>query len=83
MISPVKYKGVRDDELGDGYWGSNRGSRFHKGIDFICDPGENVLFPIVFGKIEDFSYEKILDFLLGGHYPCDFVRGIGDFYFLC
>ncbi len=72
MISPTG-KGIRgSDKWGSGAYGSSRdnGSRIHSGVDFICEPGQNVLCPISSGKIirEAKPYSK-------GDYSGILIRG--------
>ena len=50
MISPTGID-IRIDTQGSGLYGSNRGIRSHKGVDFECKPGQNIYSPIN-GKIE-------------------------------
>ncbi len=46
MISPTG-KGIRGfDGHGRGAYGAPRGGRMHRGVDFICDPGQTVVCPI-------------------------------------
>ena len=45
LINPTG-KGIRSDSAGDGHWQANRGDRRHKGIDLLCDPGQDILSPI-------------------------------------
>ena len=45
LINPTG-KGIRSDSAGDGHWQAMRGGRRHKGVDFLCDPGQDVLAPI-------------------------------------
>ena len=45
MISPTG-KGIRSDPMGDGRYGSSRGNRKHRGTDYLCDPGQNIVAPI-------------------------------------
>lgn len=37
---------IRSDSAGDGHYGAPRGSRTHRGIDFVCTPGSPVLSPV-------------------------------------
>lgn len=51
MISPTSY-GIRYiDQYGSGEFGASRGKRKHNGVDFICNPGENIFFPFDSGMI--------------------------------
>jgi len=45
IINPTG-KAIRSDDAGSGDYGAPRGSRIHKGIDFICTPGQKVYCPI-------------------------------------
>lgn len=45
IISPTG-KGVRVDAAGDGHYHAPRGGRLHKGVDLICEPGQEVFCPI-------------------------------------
>ena len=44
MISPTG-KGIRSDSEGDGHYGSSRGSRIHRGVDFLADSGQEIVAP--------------------------------------
>lgn len=44
MISPTG-KGIRNDSEGSGEYGSSRGSRVHKGIDYECEEGQIIVAP--------------------------------------
>jgi len=46
MISPVKSSTIRMDTAGSGKYGARRGKRWHKGVDYIAIPGEEVIAPI-------------------------------------
>ncbi len=50
MISPTKSSIRGTDNHGSGKYGASRGNRLHKGIDFICQPGQRIYSPID-GKI--------------------------------
>ncbi len=54
MISPTG-KGIRSDFAGDGNYGAARGNRRHRGIDYLCDEGQEVIAPFDM-TIERFSY---------------------------
>lgn len=45
MISPTGL-GVRSDMAGDGGFRAKRGADIHRGIDFLCEPGQAVVSPI-------------------------------------
>jgi murein DD-endopeptidase MepM/ murein hydrolase activator NlpD len=49
MINPTGGR-VRIDNAGSGYFRASRGTRYHQGVDFECDPAQEVLCPIS-GKI--------------------------------
>jgi hypothetical protein len=46
----LKKHSIRSDSQGDGNYMASRGSRDHKGIDLLCEPGEKVTSPY-FGTI--------------------------------
>ena len=46
MISPTGKGTIRNDAMGHGGYGSKRGSRIHKGTDYLCDPGQDIVAPI-------------------------------------
>jgi len=54
MISPTG-KGVRNDAKGFGNYGAKRGSRKHKGVDYLCEPGQDIVAPIS-GMVERIAY---------------------------
>ena len=65
MISPTGL-GVRgDDAWGNGEFGASRGKRKHKGVDFICTPGQSIWFPFQFGFIERISRPYVQGKYLG------------------
>lgn len=39
-------KGVRNDTCGAGTFGASRGNRTHNGVDYLCEPGQEILSPI-------------------------------------
>lgn len=39
-------KGIRVDLGGDGHYGAKRGKKKHRGLDFLCEPGQKVLSPL-------------------------------------
>ena len=41
IVAPI----IRVDEMGDGHFGSSRGDRTHKGVDYICRPTDYVYAP--------------------------------------
>lgn len=46
MISPTG-KGTRGlDKYGSGAYGAGRGNRIHRGADYICVPGQDVVSPV-------------------------------------
>lgn len=46
MISPTLNTVLRgDDPTGHGYYGAKRGTRKHKGLDIITEPGEKLTVP--------------------------------------
>lgn len=54
ITSPTKL-GVRSDPLGLGFYGAprKRGRRYtkHNGTDYLCEPGQDIYFPIHRGKV--------------------------------
>lgn len=46
---------VRNDPAGAGHFGAPRGSRAHKGVDYVCIPGELVAAPVS-GSITRYGY---------------------------
>jgi hypothetical protein len=44
MISPTG-KGIRVDSEGDGQYGESRGDRIHRGVDYLCDQGQEIKAP--------------------------------------
>ncbi len=54
MISPTGQK-VRSDIKGLGHYGAARGRRTHRGTDYICEPGQNIVAPIS-GTVERIAY---------------------------
>ena len=55
MIQQIVNLPLRMDSAGSGEWGAPRGSRTHKGIDYVCTPGEEVLSPVT-GKVTKHGY---------------------------
>jgi len=45
MISPTGY-GIRHDSMGSGCYRAPRGDRWHDGVDFLCEPGQDIVAPI-------------------------------------
>jgi murein DD-endopeptidase MepM/ murein hydrolase activator NlpD len=45
MINPTGRE-IRFDSKGSGAFGASRGSRMHKGTDYLCSPGQDVYSPI-------------------------------------
>ena len=39
-------QGIRNDSKGQGHYRAKRGSRRHKGADYVCTPGQDVPAPI-------------------------------------
>ena len=48
--------GLRNDQEGLGHYGAPRGKRKHRGYDFLCTPGQDVVCPVEFGKIIRVAY---------------------------
>ena len=44
MISPTG-KNIREDAAGSGKYGSPRGNRLHKGVDYYCEKGQEIVAP--------------------------------------
>lgn len=44
MISPTGL-GIRNDSMGAGWYGALRGDRLHRGLDFLCEPGQRIVAP--------------------------------------
>ena len=56
MISPTRL-GIRVDSEGDGHLGASRGSRRHRGVDYICIKGQDIVAPFDF-RIVRVAYPK-------------------------
>lgn len=41
IVAPL----VRCDDMGDGHFGAPRGDREHRGVDYLCRPGDSVFTP--------------------------------------
>lgn len=54
MISPTG-KGLRNDTQGQGFYRAKRGRRSHKGSDYLCTPGQNIVSPLD-GKLTRMAY---------------------------
>ena len=57
---------IRNDPAGHGYWLAPRGKRFHKGVDFLGEPGQTVVSPcggeiikVVYPYADDLSLEGV------------------------
>ena len=66
LLNPTG-KPIRSDAAGDGHYGAKRGIRLHKGIDLLCDPGQDVVSPlqgfvmrIAFPYADDLAYKGIV-----------------------
>jgi len=46
---------IRNDSRGHGYFGAPRGARTHNGVDFVCDPSEDVA-AFVSGEVTKLGY---------------------------
>lgn len=55
MIRQVVPLTIRNDPAGDGHFGAPRGGRPHRGIDYRCTPGMDVLSP-VYGRVTKYGY---------------------------
>ena len=61
IISSPTCLGIRSDSKGDGAYGAMRGIRRHKGTDFLCVPGQDIVCPIDEGIItrENYPYPDL------------------------
>lgn len=51
LFTPTRHGILRDrDFTGNGWYGASRGTRKHKGVDYICDPG-NPIHACISGKV--------------------------------
>ena len=55
FILPIKDAVMRSDPAGHGFFKARRGSRIHKGVDLVCEPGELVVAPFD-GKVTKIGY---------------------------
>jgi len=53
LAAKLKKRGI--DAFGSGAFGSSRGDRKHKGIDYACEPGTEILSPCI-GKVTKIGY---------------------------
>jgi len=42
LVAPL----IRVDDSGDGHFGAPRGGRTHRGVDYLCRPGDPVFAPV-------------------------------------
>lgn len=54
MVTVILQKRLPDD-FGSGEFGASRGSRTHRGIDYMCDPGAIVASPVT-GEVTKLGY---------------------------
>lgn len=54
-VTRVKTPTIRNDKAGLGHFGANRGSRKHRGIDYVVQPGCQVYSPAT-GKVTKIGY---------------------------
>ena len=47
MLSVVDGYEIRSDSAGDGHYLAKRGSRYHRGVDYLAVPGANAYAPLV------------------------------------
>jgi len=66
LLNPTG-KGIRVDAGGDGHFGAKRGKRWHKGLDFFCTPGQDIVAPdkgfvtrVSFPYEDDLSWKGIV-----------------------
>jgi len=79
MISPTGY-GIRGrDKWGSGCFGASRGKRTHKGVDFICTPGQRIWFPFEYG----YMVREARPYAKTGFSGCEITAFEGDKYYLC
>lgn len=55
MIKYIATPGIRSDSQGDGHFGSPRGGRTHRGIDFDIPPGCELFAPVS-GEVNKIGY---------------------------
>jgi murein DD-endopeptidase MepM/ murein hydrolase activator NlpD len=55
IVLPVPATEIRSDPAGNGSFKARRGSRIHKGVDLVCEPGDLVVAPFD-GKITKIGY---------------------------
>ena len=71
MISPTG-KGIRKpDKWGRGEYGQARGKKLHKGGDYICEPGQDVVSPIaglIIRKARPYRKGKFSGLLIQGRH---------------
>ncbi len=71
MISPTG-RGVRTkDNWGEGRYGASRGNRKHKGVDYICKPGQKVVSPIngiIIREAKPYAKSKYSGLLIAGEH---------------
>ena len=46
---------IRQDPEGDGHFGASRGTRTHRGVDFVCQHGDTIISP-VHGQVTKIGY---------------------------
>ena len=77
MISPTG-QGIRSDKEGGGHLGAPRGSRIHRGDDYICDEGQDIVAPFDL-RIVRVAYPKT-DLVMKG-IAWEFGRSNGRMYY--
>lgn len=66
MISPTGKPVRLQDAHGKGCYGAPRGNRIHRGADFICDPGQEVVCPLYEARVERVSKPYAADLRWSG-----------------
>lgn len=73
MHSPTKKVKLRDkDSTGNGWFGASRGSRKHKGTDFVVSPGERI-YACISGRVR-------VGLVYGGSIEMKLVEIVNDTY---
>ena len=77
MISPTGL-GIRVDSEGDGHLGASRGSRRHRGTDYLCVKNQDIVAPFDF-RIVRVAYPKV-DLIMKG-IMWEFGKSSGRMYY--
>lgn len=75
MVSPTR-RGIRSDGAGDGKFNAPRGPRRHKGVDFLCTPGQDLYMPLEIGKVTRKRYPYANDMDYEGMHVCGFINNL-------